>query len=99
MSDTISEIKEQIKKAEVAARNDDSYNNTALNNLYKLKLSLQFAELEDPNIVISRDYVVIDDKYIATLSGVLKWRVRGKNVWYYYSSHLDLVHKVRRTSC
>lgn len=98
MSDQISEIKEQIKKAEVAARDDDSYNNTALKNLGKLERALQFAELEDPNIVISRDDVVIDDKYIATLAG-LRWRVKGKGVWYYYSNPIDLVRKVRRTSC
>ena len=92
------EILEAIEKVKAFIPYDDSYNNTGVKRLAKLELALEFSRLKDPNIIILRDEVIIDGKYIATLAGK-KWRVRGKRGWYRYAQPVDLLHKIRGSEC
>lgn len=96
-SEQVKTLLSQIDDAKVAVSHDESYNNTATKRLDKLNVALSFAELNDPNIAINSDDVVIDGRFIATLSGK-RWRVKGKGVWYRYSDPAELVRKVRNSS-
>jgi hypothetical protein len=73
-------------------------NGTTASRIMRMQLALEYAEMEDPNIQVFWDCVEIDNKYIATYAN-LRWRVKGKAVWYHYSNPTDLLHKLRRTSC
>ena len=91
-------IQEKLAKIESHkyATNDKMYMSDPENrHLYRLKTLKEFL-LTDQKIEL--DYantsglILINNKYIASLSNN-KWRVKGKNKWYWYKTPQQLVDK------
>jgi hypothetical protein len=92
------DIQEKLAKIESHeyATNDKMYMSDPENrHLYRLKVLKKFL-LTDQKIQL--DYantaglILINNKYIASLSSG-KWRVKGKNKWYWYKNPQQLVDK------
>ena len=92
------DIQEKLAKIESHeyATNDKMYMSDPENrHLYRLKVLKKFL-LTDQKIQL--DYantaglILINNKYIASLSSD-KWRVKGKNKWYWYKNPQQLVDK------
>jgi len=92
------DIQEKLAKIESHeyATNDKMYMSDPENrHLYRLKVLKKFL-LTDQKIQL--DYantaglILINNKYIASLSSG-KWRVKGKNKWYWYKTPQQLVDK------
>jgi hypothetical protein len=85
-------IKEKEKWATEMIEKYDPYNpfnNSYANEVRRLKTLREFVETGVP-FEYCGDHVVLFDKYLATLNNK-RWRVVGKNKWYYYKNAEDLL--------
>ena len=84
-----SHIKELEEKEKEYERKYDPYNNPISREVERATVLKEFIECGVP-FENNGDHVVLFGKYIATLRNK-RWRVVGKNKWYYYKNAEDLL--------